>query len=184
MTANPSFCLTLPIPKLESGFQKGKYELPNTDPASFCRSAIIGKLPWTNFLPLYTAKELFYLWDISNESLYPILKIRSKLNNIWKICLEVWDLRMSRFPILRMEILFLICFFLVNLQQKKMNIFIYPALIIYKSSLAKILLSVFFVSGTTFDDLAISLCSHSDYLLCIYTGLYREAWDTQWCINR
>lgn len=35
-----------------------------------------------------------------------------------------------------------------------MNIFIYSALIIYKSSLAKILHSVYFVSGTTFDDLA------------------------------
>lgn len=37
MTADPSFRLTLPIPKVENGYSKGKYELPNTDPVSFCQ---------------------------------------------------------------------------------------------------------------------------------------------------
>lgn len=87
MTASPSifYC---PFLNWKMDLQS-RYQLPNTDPASFCQIALIGKLPWTKFLPLYTAKEHFYLWDISNESLYPVLKIRSKLNNIWKIFLEV-----------------------------------------------------------------------------------------------
>lgn len=37
MTADPSFRLTLPIPKVENGYLKGKYELLNTDPVSFCQ---------------------------------------------------------------------------------------------------------------------------------------------------